>query len=98
MRVKVEDKQYAAHRLAWFYVHGEWPFACIDHIDGNPLNDLSILTDIKRIAMVMKDGAIHSLAPGLRPGWGASGDLASTDPERVWAASAGRWVESPELA
>jgi imidazolonepropionase-like amidohydrolase len=37
-------------------------------VDGNPLDDLSILTDIKRIAMVMKDGAIHSLAPGLRPG------------------------------
>jgi len=35
-------------------------------VDGNPLDDLGILTDIDRIAMVMKDGAIHSLAPGLR--------------------------------
>jgi len=35
-------------------------------VDGNPLDDLGILTDIGRIAMVMKDGAIHSLAPGLR--------------------------------
>jgi len=37
-------------------------------VDGNPLEDLAILTDIDRIAMVMKDGAIHSLAPGLRAG------------------------------
>jgi imidazolonepropionase-like amidohydrolase len=34
-------------------------------IDGNPLDDLSIMTDIERIPMVMKDGAIHRLAPGL---------------------------------
>ena len=37
-------------------------------VDGNPLADLSILLDLDRIAMVMKDGAIHRLAPGLRAG------------------------------
>jgi len=37
-------------------------------VDGNPLEDLAILRDLDRIAMVMKDGAIHSLAPGLRAG------------------------------
>lgn len=46
----------------------------------------------------LQAGGPTPAAPGLAPGWGASGDLASTDPERVWAASAGRWVESPELA
>lgn len=35
-------------------------------------------------------------APGLAPGWGACGDLASVDPERVWAAAAEGWAEPPE--
>ncbi len=33
-RVIVDGTYYRAHRLAWFYVHGEWPHA-IDHINGN---------------------------------------------------------------
>lgn len=34
-------------------------------IDGNPLDDVSIMADRARLAMVMKDGAIHSITPGL---------------------------------
>ena len=31
--VSVDGKQYYAHRLAWFYVHGAWPPHDIDHIN-----------------------------------------------------------------
>ena len=31
-RIKINGQSYAAHRLAWLYVYGEWP-NCIDHIN-----------------------------------------------------------------
>ena len=30
----VDKKQYKAHRLAWFYVTGEWPRGRLDHKDN----------------------------------------------------------------
>src|SRR5690554_1763211 len=36
--IRIHGKLYLAHRLAWFYVHGEWP-ELIDHIDGDPSNN-----------------------------------------------------------
>jgi len=36
--IKVKGKVYQAHRLAWLYVHGEWP-RVIDHREGNKLDN-----------------------------------------------------------
>lgn len=33
-RVSIQGHTYLAHRLAWLYVHGEWPTTGIDHKNG----------------------------------------------------------------
>ena len=39
IQISLKGKTYRAHRLAWFYVHGEWPVDQIDHIDKNRTNN-----------------------------------------------------------
>lgn len=34
--IRVNLISYQAHRLAWLYVHGEWPKNLIDHINRDP--------------------------------------------------------------
>lgn len=33
IHIQLKGRIYKGHRLAWFYVHGEWPSAQIDHIN-----------------------------------------------------------------
>lgn len=37
--IGVDGRVYLAHRLAWLYVHGEWPPGELDHLDVIPLNN-----------------------------------------------------------
>lgn len=48
VEVQVGKKRYRAHRLAWFYVYGEWPPFSLDHADrvktNNRISNLRYLT------------------------------------------------------
>lgn len=37
--IRINNKLYRAHRLAWLFEYGEFPENEIDHIDGNPSNN-----------------------------------------------------------
>lgn len=39
IRIRIDGKAYWAHRLAWFYVHDNWPSGVIDHRDGIRANN-----------------------------------------------------------
>jgi hypothetical protein len=38
-QISVEGRTYTAQRLAWYYIHGEWPVGDIDHINRNKLDN-----------------------------------------------------------
>ena len=37
--IRIQGKDYLAHRLAYYYITGAWPTDEIDHIDNNPNNN-----------------------------------------------------------
>lgn len=76
VRIFLFRKSYLAHRLAWFYVHKEWPDGLIDHANGDPfdnrISNLRIATPRqnqfnkrtqKRNCLGVK-GVRHSKTPG----------------------------------
>lgn len=45
IQIRINKKEYRAHRLAWFYINGVWPSDFIDHIDG--IKDNNIISNLR---------------------------------------------------
>ena len=58
--VPVDGRRYRAHRLIWFYAHGEWPKNDIDHINGKrDDNRLENLRDVTTAENIQNQVAAH---------------------------------------
>ncbi len=59
-RVKFRNKDYQAHRLAWYFATGEWPTLQIDHVnrirDDNRLCNLRLATASQNTANTISNG------------------------------------------
>lgn len=63
-RVKIQQKPYFAHRLAWLHAYGVWPSGVIDHIDRNTGNNsLENLRDVSN-----RVNLLNRRNPGRTPG------------------------------
>ncbi len=53
LQIRIDGAKYWAHRLAWFYVRGDWPHEDIDHVDGdhgnNRITNLRPATDCQNL-------------------------------------------------
>lgn len=67
--IKIDGRKYKAHRLAWLYVHGDWPYGDIDHANGCPLDNrienLRIATNSENQANRLRDRD-KTVAKGVR--------------------------------
>lgn len=77
IRICVDGEKVLAHRLAWFYVTGEWPTHLVDHINGAPGDN--------RFANLRQ--ATPTQSNFNRKTWGKSAYRGVS-----WMSSHGRWV------
>lgn len=67
--MKIDGGKYLAHRLAWFYVNGEFPKDQIDHIDGvktnNSISNLREATNGENMSNIVWNSSNTSGAKGV---------------------------------
>lgn len=73
-QIAIKGVQFYAHRLAWFYVHGEWPSNQIDHInhnrDDNRIANLREADDAEQRKNMSRPANNTSGVTGVSPAFG----------------------------
>lgn len=64
-QIKINGKQYAAHRLAWFIVYHEWPARELDHINGDKLDNR--ITNLREATRSQNQAAISRHRDSAQP-------------------------------
>jgi hypothetical protein len=68
IEIHITKKKVQAHRLAWFFVYGEWPSGLLDHINRNPsdnsIRNLRVVTTAEN--QQNRKVRIHGRLPGAR--------------------------------
>jgi hypothetical protein len=76
--IKIDRVPYKAHRLAWFYIHKEWPESIIDHKNDNKLdNSIDNLRSVTNQVNVNKVKLRKSNTSGYRGVWLEAGRWAA---------------------
>lgn len=69
VRIMWNGRRFAAHILAWYYVHGIWPNDLIDHIDGNKENNaIANLRDVTGSVNALNRSSVGKKTRGIRIG------------------------------
>jgi hypothetical protein len=65
--ISIDSNKYLSHRLAWLYIHGEWPKEEIDHINSDCLdNRLSNLRCANRAQNNRNKGSYKNSKSGVK--------------------------------
>ena len=65
LQVRVQSRDYKAHRLAWLHTHGVWPKGQIDHINRNKAdNRLVNLRDVTQKQNLQNTGKYSNNTSG----------------------------------
>ncbi|MGJ0639467.1 HNH endonuclease signature motif containing protein [Xenorhabdus bovienii] len=65
--IRIHGRLMRAHRLAWLYMHGEWPREVIDHINGvRDDNRISNLRDVSHSINMLNTSEKSSSKSGYR--------------------------------